>query len=54
MYVVMQKKMAIAVEEALLKVISVHGFGGKEISCPQAKEYLKSLKQQKRYLKDIY
>lgn len=48
------KKMAIAVEEALLKVISVHGFGGKEISCPQAKEYLKSLKQQKRYLKDIY
>lgn len=48
------KKMALAVENSLEKVIAIHGFGSKEIHCHKAKEYLKSLKQQKRYLKDVY
>lgn len=48
------KNMAVAVEDALQKVIAKHGFGSQETPCPKAKEYLKSLKQQKRYLKDVY
>ena len=44
------KRMAKEVEQVLLEIIQLHG--QREES--EAKEYLKNLRQKKRYLKDVY
>ena len=48
------KKMAKEVDAALHEIVEQHGFTQHPERSLQAKEYIKCLKKQKRYLRDVY
>ncbi|MDC0434633.1 hypothetical protein OAM69_03215, partial [bacterium] len=44
------KQMAVSVEQALIALIAEHG----QMESSQAKEYLRTMEHEKRYVKDVY